>query len=70
MKTLIASAGLGLMIALAGCDAPTAENGELASATLSFMVGDKSTLSKSQSGHVAVSSAKLLLKLAERKSHW
>ena len=62
MKALISSAGLGLIIALAGCDAPTAGNGEPASATLSFMVGDNSALSKSLSGHVALSSAKLLLK--------
>ena len=52
---------LAATLGLAGCSAPT-EGENMASATLSFVVGDNSGLAKSLASHVTVSSAKVMLK--------
>lgn len=52
---------LAATLGLAGCSAPT-ESENMASATLSFVVGDNSGLVKSLASHVTVSSAKVMLK--------
>ncbi len=57
MTLMLLAATLGL----AGCSSPT-ESENVASATLSFVVGDKSALTKAVASHVTVSSAKVMLK--------
>ncbi len=53
---------LAVTLGLAGCSSPTEGEENVASATLSFVVGDNSLLAKALSGHVTVSSAKVMLK--------
>lgn len=57
LKLFLLTTALGL----AGCSSPT-EGENVASISLSFVVGDNSALAKAMSGHVTVSSAKVLLK--------
>ena len=57
LKLFLLTTALGL----AGCFSPT-EGENVASISLSFVVGDNSALAKAMSGHVTVSSAKVLLK--------
>jgi hypothetical protein len=61
MKLRLLSLIFGISLITVGCESPT-ESSSTASASLSFVVGDNSGLAKALSGHVTVSSAKVLLR--------
>ena len=62
MKQVFSLLAFSLILGFVGCESPAEGGDAAASASLSFVVGDNSGLSKATSGHVTVSSAKVLLK--------